>query len=93
MINFIVIGICILLLLLVVYIAAKPISMGIEARRNLSDKNNVNEIYNIIQLKLLNLLHNFALTGSLGHEKLLVLHWLKKPKNINIPEIINIYSL
>tara|TARA_Y100000766_G_C18596806_1_gene454628 strand:+ start:278 stop:556 length:279 start_codon:yes stop_codon:yes gene_type:complete len=43
MINFIVIGICILLLLLVVYIAAKPISMGIEARRNLSDKNNVNE--------------------------------------------------
>ena len=56
-------------------------------------KNNVSEIYNIIQLKLLNLLHNFALTGSLGHEKLLVLHWLKKPKNINIPEIINIYSL
>tara|TARA_B100000242_G_scaffold164209_1_gene117346 strand:+ start:166 stop:444 length:279 start_codon:yes stop_codon:yes gene_type:complete len=44
MINFIVIGICILLLLLVVYIAAKPISMGIEARRNLSDKNNVNEM-------------------------------------------------
>lgn len=44
MINFIVIGICILLLLLVVYIAAKPISMGIEARRNLSDKNNVNEL-------------------------------------------------
>ena len=43
MINFIVIGICILLLLLAVYIAAKPISMGIEARRNLSDKNNVNE--------------------------------------------------
>ena len=32
-------------------------------------KNNVNEIYKIIQLKLLNLLHNFALTGSLGHEK------------------------
>ena len=39
-----------------------------------SYKNNVNEIYKIIQLKLLNLLHNFALTGSLGHEKLLVLH-------------------
>lgn len=56
-------------------------------------KNNVNEIYNIIQLKLLNLLHNFALTGSLGHEKLFVLHWLKKPKNISIPEIIKIYSL
>ena len=35
MLNYIVIGICILLLLLVVYISAKPISMGIEARRNI----------------------------------------------------------
>ena len=41
MISYIVIGICILLLLLVVYISAKPISMGIEARRNInvSDSN------------------------------------------------------
>ena len=37
MLTYIVIGICILLLLLVVYISAKPISMGIEARRNLKD--------------------------------------------------------
>ena len=37
MLNYIVIGICILLLLLVVYISAKPISMGIEARRNIKD--------------------------------------------------------
>ena len=44
MVNFIVIGICILLLVVVVYIAAKPISMGIEARRNLSDKNDVNKL-------------------------------------------------
>ena len=36
MISFIVIGICIILLLLVVYISAKPISMGIEARRNIN---------------------------------------------------------
>ncbi len=35
MISYIVIGICILLLLLVIYISAKPISMGIEARRNI----------------------------------------------------------
>ena len=56
-------------------------------------KNNVNEIYKIIQLKLLNLLHNFALTGSLGHETFLVLHWLKKPKKINIPETRKVYSL
>ena len=41
MISFIVIGICIILLLLVVYISAKPITMGIEARRNInvSDSN------------------------------------------------------
>ena len=37
MLTYIVIGICILLLLLVVYISAKPISMGIEARRNIKD--------------------------------------------------------
>ncbi len=37
MISYIVIGICIFLLLAVIYFAAKPISMGIEARRNYSD--------------------------------------------------------
>tara|TARA_Y100000591_G_C21795909_1_gene679310 strand:+ start:1260 stop:1538 length:279 start_codon:yes stop_codon:yes gene_type:complete len=37
MMTFIVIGACIILLLAVVYISAKPISMGIEARRNLKD--------------------------------------------------------
>ena len=37
MLTYIVIGICISLLLLVVYISAKPISMGIEARRNIKD--------------------------------------------------------
>ena len=39
MISYIVIGICIILLLLVVYISAKPISMGIEARRNINGNN------------------------------------------------------
>ena len=43
-------------------------------------KNNVNEIYNIIQLKLLNLLHNFALTGSLGHETFFSAPLTKKAK-------------
>mgnify|MGYP001207499513 CR=1 FL=1 len=37
MINFIVIGICIVLLLAVIYVSAKPISMGIEARRDIKD--------------------------------------------------------
>ena len=39
MLNYIVIGICILLLILVIYISAKPISMGIEARRNINISN------------------------------------------------------
>ena len=43
MINYIVIGICLALLLAVIYISAKPISMGIEARRNIKDKEEINE--------------------------------------------------
>ena len=39
MMTYLVIGICIFLLLAVIYISAKPISMGIEARRNIKDKN------------------------------------------------------
>ena len=38
MLYYLVIGICIFLLIAVIYISAKPISMGIEARRNI--KNN-----------------------------------------------------
>ena len=37
MLSYLVIGICVFLLIAVVYISAKPISMGIEARRNLKD--------------------------------------------------------
>ena len=45
MLSYIVIGICILLLLLVIYISAKPIGMGIEARRNIkNDIENEEEI-------------------------------------------------
>ena len=35
--TYLVIGICVFLLITVIIIAAKPISMGIEARRNLKD--------------------------------------------------------
>ena len=38
MMTYIVIGICVILLALVVFISAKPISMGIEARRNVNLK-------------------------------------------------------
>ena len=37
MITYLVIGFCLFLLILVLFIAAKPISMGIEARRNLKE--------------------------------------------------------
>ena len=47
MLSFLVIGICLFLLVAVIYISAKPISMGIEARRNLKD--NINE--NISELE------------------------------------------
>ena len=43
MMTYLVIGICLFLLLLVIYVSAKPISMGIEARRNLKDENIQNE--------------------------------------------------
>ena len=37
--TYLVIGICVFLLITVIIIAAKPISMGIEARRNINNKN------------------------------------------------------
>tara|TARA_B100000242_G_C42859840_1_gene399153 strand:- start:451 stop:720 length:270 start_codon:yes stop_codon:yes gene_type:complete len=43
MISYLVIGICIFLLIAVVYIASKPISMGIEARRNIKDEKSNND--------------------------------------------------
>ena len=41
MTTYLVIGVCIFLLIAVIYISAKPISMGIEARRNINDKNEI----------------------------------------------------
>ena len=43
MLSYFVIGICILLLVAVIYISAKPISMGIEARRNIPKNNTMDE--------------------------------------------------
>ena len=40
--TYLVIGLCLLLLIIVVFISAKPISMGIEARRNIKDNNQEN---------------------------------------------------
>jgi len=53
MINFLVIGLCIILMVAVIYISAKPISMGIESRRNIKYKNsnrdNLDNISNDIE--------------------------------------------
>ena len=43
MMTYLVIGLCLFLLIIVIYISAKPISMGIEARRNIKDKEEINE--------------------------------------------------
>ena len=37
MLNYLVIGLCLALLIAVIYFSVKPISMGIDARRNLKD--------------------------------------------------------
>ena len=42
MIYYLVVGLCIFLLVLVIFIAAKPISMGIEARRIIIDNKTEN---------------------------------------------------
>ena len=46
MMTIIVISICVILLLAVVVISAKPIGMGIEARRNYKDDLNIDNIDN-----------------------------------------------
>ena len=60
MMTYLVIGLCLFLLVVVVYISAKPISMGIEARRNIKDfdhvedENNKNYISDNEDEKILN---------------------------------------
>ena len=39
MTTYLVIGTCLILLVIVIFIASKPISMGIEARRNIKKEN------------------------------------------------------
>ena len=43
MMTYLVIGLCLFLLIIVVYISAKPISMGIEARRKINDNSEIND--------------------------------------------------
>tara|TARA_B100000123_G_scaffold121683_1_gene89803 strand:- start:557 stop:835 length:279 start_codon:yes stop_codon:yes gene_type:complete len=50
MMTYLVIAVCLFLLIIVVYISAKPISMGIEARRNIKDniKGDIENTENLI---------------------------------------------
>ena len=56
MLNYLVIGLCLALLIAVIYFSIKPISMGIEARRNIKDTTpeDIEEISNNSQDKLEN---------------------------------------
>ena len=56
MLNYLVIGLCLALLVAVIYFSIKPISMGIEARRNFKDTKpeDIDEINNDSQEKLEN---------------------------------------
>ena len=56
MLNYLVIGLCLALLIVVIYLSIKPISMGIEARRNLKETTpeDIDEISNNSQEKLEN---------------------------------------
>ena len=56
MLNYLVIGLCLALLIAVIYFSIKPISMGIEARRNIKDTTpeDIDEINNNSQENLIN---------------------------------------
>ena len=56
MLSYLVIGLCLALLIAVIYFSIKPISMGIEARRNFKDtkSEDIDEISNNSQEKLEN---------------------------------------
>ena len=56
MLSYLVIGLCLALLIVVIYFSIKPISMGIESRRNLKDTTleDIDEISSNSQEKLEN---------------------------------------
>ena len=81
MLYYLVIGICIFLLIAVIYISAKPISMGIEARRNIpkdisnddyQDENEISDSDNIIQKNLsdeISRLNNLKNQGAITEDE------------------------
>ena len=81
MINFLVIGLCIFLLLAVIYFSIRPISMGIEARRNIKDdlNNNQNDVMES-QLENKNISDEIIKLNKLKNEGLLTEEEFEKAK-------------
>ena len=50
MMSYIVIGICVFLLIAVIYFSIKPISMGIEARRNIKNTQSIEDFENEVKI-------------------------------------------
>ena len=80
MIEYLVIGLCLLLLVLVVFISAKPISMGIEARRNINHNNTSDNIENDQEINDLNISDEIIKLNKLKDEGILTEEEYEKAK-------------
>ena len=73
MTTYLVIGTCLILLVIVIFIASKPISMGIEARRNIKKENTEEQNDEVIYYEDLEKNQNISIS-----EEILKLDKLKK---------------
>ncbi len=80
MIEYLVIGLCLLLLVLVVFISARPISMGIEARRNINHNNTSDNIENDQEINDLNISDEIIKLNKLKDEGILTEQEYEKAK-------------
>ncbi len=90
MLNYLVIGTCIFLLIAVIYFSIKPISMGIEARRNIqnnveeeiqADEKNSNNDFNLNFDKKVSISDEIVKLNKLKDEGLITLEEFEKAKN------------
>ena len=90
MLSYLVIGTCIFLLIAVIYFSIKPISMGIEARRNIqnnveeeiqADEKNSNNDFNLNFDKKVSISDEIVKLNKLKDEGLITLEEFEKAKN------------
>ena len=90
MLSYLVIGTCIFLLIAVIYFSIKPISMGIEARRNIqnnveeeiqADEKNSNNDFNLNYDKKVSISDEIVKLNKLRDEGLITLEEFEKAKN------------